>query len=659
MFHLISPAQDSLNIDFGKFSISDFEHSYSKLDSSSGAIIIADIGKSFFWEDRTVTKHMFTRFMRVKILNANGFHIADYRFVLPKYGNGKTPVDSIFSLKASTFTLENGIVKETKLDRESIYDESVGKYIDIKKFAMPALKVGAIYDIAFTIRIPMRVPIRSWDFQSDYPCLWSEYQVTIPPYLNYAVKYQGDTAFDITTSKYVSQTFSVINKRRDGRELRTGDGVQFRWVKKDVASIGKEVYVNSTKNYISHVSFKLLSVQYGNISERVDVKKSWSDISSAFLSNSNLSNALESNNDWIEKDINKSIKNSPNSSDLIREIYFFVRNNFECNDHRGIYARRSLWDIYKSRSGNVAEINLVLYFMLRQYNIISYPAVLSTSENGLPDFENPNLDDYNYLICVAQDGEKEILLDASWPKNPFGQLLTFCYNGGGARVLNDGNTRIIPLTSDSLIEKSLTNVFILNDDSGKVSGTFSKVYGTVESYDIRGQIQRATKKEYFAKLANKITNNVGIENEDIDSLENCEYPIAIHCDLGFKDSFKSDLEYFTPIIDSLVVANPFVSVDRRFPVQMPYKRDDVYLLSMDIPKGYKVEEFPASARFKLNGDQGLFEYVIQKNEDNIQMQVHLKFNKTEFSTDEYSGLREFYSDIIKKEREQIIFKKIK
>ena len=41
------------------------------------------------------------------------------------------------------------------------------------------------------------------------------------------------------------------------------------------------------------------------------------------------------------------------------------------------------------------------------------------------------------------------------------------------------------------------------------------------------------------------------------------------------------------------------------------------------------------------------------------MRVRLKFNKAFFPTEEYADLRNFYAYVIKKESEQIVFKKIK
>jgi hypothetical protein len=87
--------------------------------------------------------------------------------------------------------------------------------------------------------------------------------------------------------------------------------------------------------------------------------------------------------------------------------------------------------------------------------------------------------------------------------------------------------------------------------------------------------------------------------------------------------------------------------------------DYTYLLSMEIPKGFQVDELPKSARVKLNETQGIFEYLLQKNPENIQMRVHLKLNQATFAPDEYATLRDFFAYVVKKEGEQIVFKKMK
>ena len=105
--------------------------------------------------------------------------------------------------------------------------------------------------------------------------------------------------------------------------------------------------------------------------------------------------------------------------------------------------------------------------------------------------------------------------------------------------------------------------------------------------------------------------------------------------------------------------NPFKSVGRLYPVEMPNKTDETYVLSMEIPNGFKVDELPKSARVKLSETKGSFEYLIQEAGGMIQMRVHLKLNSATFSTNEYGDLRDFFAYVVKKESEQIVFKRIK
>jgi hypothetical protein len=96
-----------------------------------------------------------------------------------------------------------------------------------------------------------------------------------------------------------------------------------------------------------------------------------------------------------------------------------------------------------------------------------------------------------------------------------------------------------------------------------------------------------------------------------------------------------------------------------YPVEMPAKVDHNYVLNMQIPAGYEVEELPKSTIVKFNEDEGLFQYVIEKTDTAIQFRSRIRLNKTYFAPDEYESLRGFYDMIVKKQGEQIVLKKKK
>jgi hypothetical protein len=661
-------AQDKTSYKFGKITLADFNVTSPKFDSGANAVILQDVGSTHFVGNSSgFFTLVFTRYIRVKIINKNGFDIGNYRLSL--YHN-LNDIEKLSSIKGSTFNLENGVITESKLDEKSIYNEKYGKSQDIKKFSMPALNEGSIFDLEYVIKSPFEDRLKRWFFQGEYPCLWSEYTVTVPPPFHYVMRVQGDQHFDVNENKSVFEPFSIkfengVNKS-DEFQL-TGNSIQQRWVKKNVPSLHEEAYMTTLNNYESRVSFQLNYFQWQTAeytSDKLDYFETWNKASKTLLQDEDFGIALNYNNAWMRDDLKQITLGAGASSneETARLIYNYVRDNFKTVDKEGyrketIYTQNSLKDVFKRREGNVAEINLLLVSMLRHEGIEADPLILSTRDNGISNTTYPLLEEYNYVICVAYLDNKIITLDATKPYSTFGQLPVECYNGYG-QVMNETKTRSLQFSPDSINEISSTSVFINNDEKGKQLGSLKAVFGKNGSYERREEIKKSSEKAYLQKTQTLNGSDIVIENFGIDSLNKYDFPLAVHFDFSLKNPSSSDILYFNPMLNEGVKTNPFVSMERHYPVEMPFKMDNTYLLNMEIPAGYQVEELPKSTRVAYNENEGMFEYLIQKGENNIQMRVRLKWNKTFFPVEEYSNLRDFFAYVIKKESEQIVFKKI-
>jgi hypothetical protein len=115
--------------------------------------------------------------------------------------------------------------------------------------------------------------------------------------------------------------------------------------------------------------------------------------------------------------------------------------------------------------------------------------------------------------------------------------------------------------------------------------------------------------------------------------------------------------YINPYIGEGQHENPFTATDRKYPIEMPYTTDNLYLLNLQIPEGYDVEELPKSVRVAFNGNDGSFEYLIARQDNTIQLRSRIKLNKAYFPAEDYANLRDFYAFVVKKQNEQIILKK--
>jgi Domain of Unknown Function with PDB structure (DUF3857)/Transglutaminase-like superfamily len=656
-------AQDKPSYKFGKITSEDFKLTAEKFDSGANALIISDVGiAKFEGNDKAGFTLIFTHYMRVKIINKNGFDIGSREISL--YHDGEGDYEKLFSLKASTFNLENGVISETKLDDKSVFTQKYNSSYDDKKFTIPALKEGSIFDLEYTVKSPFAYRLMPWSFEGEYPRLRSEYMVTIPPPLHYVMRMQGDRHFDVDTSKMIAVTYSI----REGNGTQAddvysvpGNSLFKWWVKKNVPSIHEEPYTTTIDNYYSRVTFQLSYIQWDASTPPHYQNSTWNTCSKSLMEDEEFGQALTHDNNWMSDELKAVIQGANTDDEKAYKIFGYVRDNFKATgkdgyNKNGLYVHSSLKDIFKKKEGNVGEINLLLTAMLRKADIKADPVILSTRDHGIADPSYPLLDEYNYVICVAHPNDKWVTLDASEPYNAYGQLPVHCYNGFG-HMINEQTPLPVNLVADSLRETNLTSVVIINDEKGKPSGGFTDILGKNESLETRMEINSSSEKTFEQKIQKAYGSDIAIENFGIDSLKKCDFPLTIHYDFDLKNLSSADILYFNPMLSEGYKKNPFNTTERQYPVEMPFRIDDTYILTMDIPIGYQIDELPKSARVAYNENEGLFEYLIQKGEDNIQMRVHLKLNKAFFPLDEYSTLRDFFAYVVKKENEQVVFKK--
>ena len=644
-------------VKFGKIAAEDFDLSKYNFDTSVSAVVISDIGSSEFEGN---TDGWFTlvykRQQRVKILNKNGFEAANVQ--IPLYSDNKGNEEKIDKLKAYTYNLENGQVVKTELENNAVFKDKLSQNLVLKKFTLPAVKDGSIIEYSYTIKSDFLFNLQPWIFQGEYPRIWSEYQVSMPEFFGYVTLSQGYQPYYIKdqSSKFGNFHVSVpggvsANKNYD----ISGTINDFRWVMKDVPSLKEEEFTSTLKNHIAKIEFQLS--QYRFPGEPVqDVLGNWVTVNEKMLIRDDFGAPLNKSNNWLDDDMKVIVAGTKTDLEKAQRIYSFVRDNFTCTDHNDIYLNNPLKTIFKNKNGSVSDINLLLVAMLHHENIQSDPAILSTRSHGFANDMYPLMNRFNYVIAAATINDIPVYLDASHSALGFGKLPSECYNGY-ARIIAK-QPQLIDLSADSLREAKLTTVFIINDEKGNVDGSFKTSPGYYESLTIREKIKDKGEAEFFKKVRSEYGSNVDIEKPGIDSLKSPEQPLQIHYDFKLKD-MDEDIIYFNPMMAEGYKSNYFKAAERRYPVEMPFAFDETYMLTMDIPKNYVIEEVPKSVRVNFNEGEGSFEYLVDKTADQIQLRSRVIMKKAYFLPEDYNSLRDFFAFVVKKHGEQIVFKKKK
>ncbi len=597
-------------IKFGKVSQEELEMTFYDLDSSAAAVVLCDYGV-FNRQD-----YSFTRIVRIKILKKEGLYLASD--IYP--GAEKTEI------KGKTFTLENGEVVETKLKGESIFRERVYEDYFRLRVAMPNVKVGSVFDIQFR----QSWPPSAWYFQREIPVKWSE---LIMPQMEYFDMQKKFTGYE---KLYISESS--------------------RWVAKDMPAFKKEPYINSVKNYITKFDIEMRNIAIPGVYYK-EFATDWDAVARRLEEyeyfGGNINAAL------YLRDIAKSIEEKYSSNtDKLEAAYEAVKKNIKWNNSENLFCTNSmLGKPLNEGVGNSAEINIILLNLLKKLDIMAYPVILSTRNNGMLSPFFASINKLNYVIVYAKAGEQEYFIDATEEDLPLGMLPRRCLNGIGQMLI--GQTAKLVNIEPTQIEKRTEMLSLTLNDDYTLTGTFSSKREGYDAFDVRTNYKRFNGLEEYVDNLEDSYSNIKLRNFQIDNLDSLNEVVTQKSDVEIENMvFEMDGNiYLNPLLHLQMDENPFKLEERQYPVDFTTPKTVFYNISISLPEGLSIQEIPQPMRMALPEKSAIVTYSIQSIGNKINIIYKLDIKKSVFYANEYKLLKEFYSQIIEKHAEPIVIKK--
>jgi len=643
-------------IKFGKPDEGDLKMTVYPKDSSAHAFVICDYGRSYFQYSTTGEKGWqiyFKRILRIKVLDKGGVSEGDFRIKLYHDGADK---EKLVDLDGSTFNVDNGKMVRTKLEHSNIMIEELDKNHDYVKFAMPNVKEGSVLDIEYTIVSDFLFNLQTWYFQQEIPVKWSEYFVQIPEFFIYNHSLLGYNPL-VINSKSSSTSSILFNSGINGSlsDSKVDFSVyEFRLAMQDIPAFNEESYLSSAGNYLSKYSFELASTKsQGNVYK--DYTNTWEKINELLLNSEDFGTACKRAG-FISNEIKTATSGGTDSVVKMLAIYDLVRKEIRWNGHYSVYANdtKKAW---KDKTGNSADINLLLTAALRSANLEASPVVLSTRSNGILNPFHPSLTDLNYVICKVKTGEKEYLLDATERLLPAGLLPERCLNGKGRMVnVNGGDwVDLSPLKGDfHMAQYRLT----LNHD-GSIEGKASHVREAYNALSSRKNIKAAASADEYYKEREKSIPGFSFLSHSTAALDSIDLPLREELEFKMTEATEQsgDLILLSPLLFENTKENPFKLKERLYPVEFPYPIKETMIFNWQIPESFIVDQMPKPAIVTLPDNSAKFTYSISQQGAIITVLSKILVNKTMYTSEEYELIKEFFNQIISKQGEQIILKK--
>jgi hypothetical protein len=494
---------------------------------------------------------------------------------------------------------------------------------------------------------------------------WSEFSASIPDYFDYRQLMQGYESLAINELKNGQFSFTLsqsgsFDERSGSRSAPTSENVNtlskdYRWAMKDVPAIREEPFMTTIGDYLAKMEFELSSTQFPGSAFK-SYSNSWESLNTRLLENDAFGKQL--GRAGFLKEMAAIIKIS--SKDTLQQIsmaYNLIKKTMTWNDVETFYIDTNLKKALETKTGNVADINMLLVVLLKELGYNSNPVILSTRDNGRVSDNTMLLSKFNYVIAQVEVGGKDLLLDATALQTPAGILPVRCLNGQG-RLISKDNARWVALkSSEKFAETTMANFKLENDGNAKGDlAIYQLGYNNVK------ERKKYTKegKEKYIESCKKDHANWKIDKTELESVDDITTPFVAKHNLTVNDfsNVAGDKIYFNPIMYNPQKENPFKNPERKFPVDFAAMVEENFVANYTIPEGYMVEEIPKGAKVTLPEDGGKFVYMIGVTaEGKISISSKVSLKKATYYAEEYEALRAFYDQIVQKHAEQIVLKK--
>lgn len=634
---------------YGKISKEDLSRKSYPVDSTADCIILYEKATVNFRFDDNEGFYIETEiFVRKRILKASA--IDQGTLNLPYYNFTYDRYEKYSDIVATSYWLEDGSINKMDIGKKDIFDEKLANNRKSFKITIPNVKEGGIIEYKYLKKsmFSLRDKPEAWYFQGKNPCLWSEYEITVPEHFYYQIIMGG--YLPLVKNKSEKENVSFGHSKLDTY------GTHYTWAVQNAPAFKDEPYITTADDYLSKIEFELSRVSLPNQLVK-SYSTTWQKIAETLNNSESFGTRLRKNN--FLRAISDQFEGITDKKEKLEKMYDYYKRQFTNENNDNSVFCSDLKKVFENKKGSSSELNLMFTAMLRDIDYDAKPVLLSTRANGRLNRNYALLDKLNYVITRVVIDEKVYLLDASNSSYSFNILPYKCLNES-AFILEGTDGQFLDIVPSEKNRKFETVDLVIDIKNNLIKGKYSCTGNGYYAIDERVDYASSGSDKYQEGIK-KDRVDYNISNLEILNFDKTLGATEVKYEFS-KDSELEDSEliYLDPIIFPTFTDNPFKSDQRMFPINLAYNYDHVYSGTIKLPADYAVESMPRNI-ILMTPDKNIqvsYSLGYTKEDNTIKISTRFLTKKTSFFSDDYAGIKEFFKLMINKQNEKIVLKKI-
>lgn len=601
-------------------------------DSSVSAIFLLN---TQYTEIREGMRGMYssstTRRYRLKIFKQEGY----------KYANVKFPIYSgkyrkISDIRGFVYNLEpNGEISVKRIGRQDIFKDKVSANVTSIAFAFPNLRPGSVIEYTYTIEDEYSTGIPPWIFQYPIPTAMAYCEIQVP------------------SNKEISHKIIARDSVNFNGDI-TGGGFSTRrnrntYTVKNIPALKPEPMMGPVTNKLQRIEFSL------NLYPGLDMPGTpgWSRINEyVHFASNRISEQVLPNTTTLISDARKISTLSGKVEFIIREL----QKNLQWNGDYSFFSNDIL-HAWVEKTGNNAELNLILMNLLSRTGISCAPLLVSTRSHGKIDKNFVRANQFNGLVVLVPDSAGAFVLDVT-AKNLSYDVVPYNIINTEAFLVNDQEGQWVTIVDyRPLIMQTFTASATLDAD-GVMNGNATVEYfhysknAKLQEKDEEDELEESDRPE-----ATSYNTDIIVEDVKIDSTKGNLFPLVETFKFKMQLQGNENIYLLAPIFLDNLKTNPFISDKRNFDIDFGANQEFSVTLNLTVPDNFLVDEIPKDITLIKADSTIRFTRKSSLQAHNLQIHLKLEYFESYFAKEEYTSLKEFFSKMYAILNEPVVLKK--
>jgi transglutaminase-like putative cysteine protease len=323
-------------------------------------------------------------------------------------------------------------------------------------------------------------------------------------------------------------------------------------------------------------------------------------------------------------------------------IFRYVNSRVQFNGDYAVFAEGDLAPVLEGQPSDQAQINMVLFTLLRGAGIEARPLYISGREFGRINKSFPSLYQFNRMLVAAGGSEKPRIMDASYEYSLPGLIPVDAYNEQGM-ALGKSEFEWLDITPeqsrfylDVELNASLT-------EEGDLHGTIRGITDGYPAREIRRDADRGVSSEEIARETFfEVYPDAELSGSRVESGEGDRNRMIVEADFSiphYSVTFSDGME-FRPMVVGYLFGNPFEESERRVPVTLDAPEYVSIRYSVQLPEQFESDADEGAFSTQLRGASLNEEY--RADGRSLEYRFDVDISRREFSPDEYLQLRRIY-----------------